>query len=91
MVNDWTTTNCTHEEGFPKVLYVTTIRLGILERPEYVVQEYVEQGTEYCEVMVNIGVSDKFLEMKPLCVTAIGPRQTDTYQLAAQKALKYLS
>jgi hypothetical protein len=33
----------------------------------------------------------KFLEMKPWCVTATGSRLTDTYQLVARKALKYLS
>jgi hypothetical protein len=51
----------------------------------------MEEGTEYCEVIVHIGASDKFLEMKPWCVTAIGSHLTDTYQLVARKALKYLS
>jgi hypothetical protein len=31
MVNDWTTTYYTQEEGFPKVLYATTVQLGILD------------------------------------------------------------
>jgi hypothetical protein len=91
MANDWTTTYCTQEEGFPKVLYVTTVRLGISDRPEYVGHEYVEEGTEYCEATVHIGASDKFLEMKHWCATATGSRLTDTYQLVARKALKYLS
>jgi hypothetical protein len=51
----------------------------------------MEEGTEYCEVTVNIGASDKFLEMKPWCVTTTGSCLTDTYQLVASKALKYLS
>jgi hypothetical protein len=51
----------------------------------------VEKDTEYCEVTVHIGTNDKFLEMKLWCVTAIGSRLTDTYQLVARKALKYLS
>jgi hypothetical protein len=51
----------------------------------------VEEGTEYCEVMVHIDASDKFLEMKPWCVTATGSRLTNTYQLVARKGLKYLS
>jgi hypothetical protein len=54
-------------------------------------QEYVEEGMEYCEVMVHIGARDKFLEIKPWCVTATGSRLTDTYQLVARKALEYLS
>jgi hypothetical protein len=91
MANDWNTTYRTQEEGFPKVLYATTVRLGIPNCPEYVGRQYVEEGTEYCEVTVHIGASDKFLEMKPWCVTATGSRLTDTYQLVARKALKYLS
>jgi hypothetical protein len=91
MMNDWTTTYCTQEEGFPKVLYAATVRLGIPDRLEYIGREYVEEGTEYCEVTVHIGASDKFLEMKPWCVTTTGSRLTDTYQLVAHKALKYLS
>jgi hypothetical protein len=91
MVNDWTTTYCTQEEGFLNVLYADTVRLGIPDRPEYVGQEYVEKGTEYYEVTVHFGASDKFLEMKPWCVTATGSRLTDTYQLVVRKALKYLS
>jgi hypothetical protein len=84
------TTYCTNEEGFPKVLHAATIWLGIPERPEYVGREYVEHGTESCEVMVHIGVSDKFLEMKPWSVTATSCCLKDTYQLVARKALRYL-
>jgi hypothetical protein len=91
MANDWTTTYCTQEEGFPKVLYTATVRLGIPDHPEYVGREYVEEGTEYYEVTVHIGTSDKFLEMKPWCVTATGSHLTDTYQLVARKVLKYVS
>jgi hypothetical protein len=91
MTNDWTITYCTQEEGFPKVLYAATVRLGILDHPEYVGRAYVEDGTEYCKVTVHIGTSGMFLEMKPWCVTATGSRLTDTYQLVVRKALKYLS
>jgi hypothetical protein len=65
MENDWTTTYYNHEEGFPEVLHATTVRLGIPGRPKYVGQEYVEHGTERCEVMVYISVTDKFVEIKP--------------------------
>jgi hypothetical protein len=91
MVNDWTTTYCAQEEGFPKVLYAATVRLGIPDHPEYVGREYVEEDSEYCEVTMHIGASDKFLEMKPWCVIATGSHLTDTYQLVAHKALKYLN
>jgi hypothetical protein len=56
MTNDWTTTYCIHEEGFPKVLYATTVRLGIPGRPEYVGREYVEQGTKYCKFSRCFGI-----------------------------------
>jgi hypothetical protein len=91
MANDWTTTHCTQEEGFPKVLYAATTRLGIPNRPKYVHREYVDESTEYCEVTVHIGASDRFLEMKHWCVTATGSRLTDTYQHVVRKALKYLN
>jgi hypothetical protein len=91
MANDWTTTYCTQEEGFSKVLYAATVRLGILDRPEYVSREYVEEGTEYCEVTIHIGASDKFLEMNLWCVTATGSHLTNNYQLISRKALNYLS
>jgi hypothetical protein len=91
MMNDCTTTCCTQEEGFPKVLYAATVQHGIPDRPEYVGHEYVEEGMEYCEVTMHIGASDKFMEMKPWCVTATRSHLTDTYQLIARKSLKYLS
>jgi hypothetical protein len=90
MANDWITTYCNHEGGFSKVLHAATIRLGIPGRLEYVGQEYVEHGTERCEVTMYISVNDKFMEIKPWCVTAIGFRLSDMYQLVTRKALKYL-
>jgi hypothetical protein len=90
MADDWTTTYCINEDGFPKVLYAATLRLGIPERPEYVGREFMEHGTESCEVTVHIDASDKFLEMQPWSVTATGARMSDTIQLAARKALRYL-
>ena len=90
MADDWTTTYCINEDGFPKVLYAATVRLGIPERPEYVGREFMEHGTESCEVTIHIGASDKYLEMQPWSVTATGACMTDTIQLAARKALRYL-
>ncbi|XP_039778425.1 uncharacterized protein LOC120645740, partial [Panicum virgatum] len=65
MADDWTTTYCINEDGFPKVLYAATVRLGIPERPEYIGREFMEHGTESCEVTIQIGASDKYLEMQP--------------------------
>ena len=65
MADDWTTTYCINEDGFPKVLYAATVRLGIPEHPEYVGREFMEQGTKSCEVTIHIGASDKYLEMQP--------------------------
>ena len=90
MADDWTTTYCINEDGFPKVLYAATVRLGIPECLEYVGREFMEHGTESCEVTVHIGASDKFLEMQPWSVTATGARMLDIIQLVARKALRYL-
>jgi hypothetical protein len=90
MASDWITARCILEEGFPQVLYAATARLSILDRPKYVGHEYVEDGTEYCEVTVHIGTSGRFLEMGPWCVTTIGTCLSDTYQLVARKVLKCL-
>jgi len=90
MADDWTTTYCINEDGFPRVLYAATVRLGIPERPEYVGREFVEHGTESCEVTIHIGASDKYLEMQPCSITATGARMPDTIQLAARKVLRYL-
>jgi hypothetical protein len=49
MANDSITTYCVNEDGFPKVLYAATVRLGIPEHPEYVSREFTEHGTESCE------------------------------------------
>ena len=73
MADDWTTTYCINEDGFPRVLYAATVRLGIPERPYYVGREFVEHGTESCEVTIHIGASDKYLEMQPWSVTATEP------------------
>ena len=90
MADDWTTTYCINEDGFPKVLYAATVRLGIPECPEYVGREFMEHGTESCEVTVHIGANDRILEMQPWSVTATGARMPDTIQLVARKALRYL-
>jgi hypothetical protein len=90
MANDWITTYCINEDGFPKVLYAVTVQLGIPERPEYVGREFTEHGTESCEVTINIGASDKYLEMQPWSITATGSHMQDIIQLAACKALRYL-
>jgi hypothetical protein len=90
MTNDWTPTYCNHEEGFSKVLHTATVRLGISGRLEYVGREYVEQDTECSEVTMYIRASDKFVEIKPWCVTATSFCLSDTYQLVARNDLKYM-
>jgi hypothetical protein len=58
MANDWITTYYNQEEVFPMVLYAITVRLGILGRPKV----YADECTQYCEVTVHIGATNKFLE-----------------------------
>ena len=50
MADDWTTTYCINEDGFPKVLYAAIMRLGIPERPEYVGREFMEHDTKSCKI-----------------------------------------
>ena len=90
MTSEWTSTHCLEEDGFPKVLRATTARLGIADQPEYMGREYMERGTQFCEVIVHIGSSTNFLAVQPTSVTATGCRLKDTYQLAARKALRYI-
>ena len=88
--NAWTTSYLMDVEGFPKLLYATMVRLGILDRPEYVGREYEEYGTERCEVIVYVGKSMDHPDMEPWKVNTTGFRFEDTYQVAARKALRYL-
>jgi hypothetical protein len=90
MAGDWVTTYCLEEDGFPKVLYATTVRLCIMDRPEYVGREYMERGTEACQVSVHIDASGKFPEVRPWSVTMTDHRLKDTYQLTTRKDLWYL-
>jgi len=86
----WTTSYYLSTPGFPKLLYATMTRLGILDHPEYVGREYEEYGTKRCEVIIYVGASKDFPDTLPWVVSTIGFRFEDTYQVAARKALRYL-
>ena len=86
----WTTSYCLNKDGFPKLLYATMVRLGILDHPEYVGREYEEYGTKRCEVIIYVGASRDFPNINPWVVSTIGFRFEDTYQSIARKALRYL-
>jgi hypothetical protein len=90
MAGDRVTTYCLKEDGFPKVLYATTVHLGIMDRLEYVGREYMEHGTKACQVSVHIGASDKFPEVRPWSITTSGHHLKDTNQLTTCNALWYL-
>ena len=86
----WTTSYCLNTPSFPKLLYATMTRLGILDHPEYVGREYEEYGTERCEVIIYVGASKDFPDTIPWVVSTTGFCFEDTYQVAARKALRYL-
>jgi hypothetical protein len=86
----WTSSYCLTTPGFPKLLYATMTRLGILDHPEYVGREYEEYGTERCDVVIFVGPSKEFPDTIPWVVSTTGFRFEDTYQVAARKALRYL-
>lgn len=87
---EWTTSYCLDMLGFPKLLYATMTRLGILDHPEYVGREYEEHGTQRCEVIVYVRASKDFPDIMPWVVSTTGFWFEDTYQVVARKALRYL-
>jgi hypothetical protein len=78
---------CKNEDGFPKLLRASTVRLGIRSQPEYDGREFVEHGTEKCVMTVYIGSSLHHVECS---VTTAGHRFKDTCQVVARKALRAL-
>lgn len=86
----WKTSYCLNEQGFPILLYGAMMRLGIMERPEYVGREFEEYGTERCEVIVHVGKSRDYPEKEAWKVSTTGFRFMDTYQSVARKALRML-
>ena len=91
MAGAWVSSYCLNVEGFPRILHATLQKLGVNDRPEYEGREYEEHGTERCEVTVYIGKSEEFPNLtEAWSVTATGFSFTDTYQVVARKALRYL-
>ena len=86
----WTTSYCLNKDGFPKLLYATMVRLGILDHLEYVGREYEEYGTKRCEVIIYVGASRDFPDINPWVVSTTGFWFEDTYQSIARKAFRYL-
>jgi hypothetical protein len=81
------TSLCQNEDGFPKLLRACTVRLGIRSQPEYDGREFIENGTEKCDMTVYIGSSPHHVEWS---VTAAGHRFRDTCEVVARKALRTL-
>ena len=87
MAGAWVSTYCLNVEGFPRILHATVQKLRVKDRPEYEGCEYVEHGTELCEVTVYIGKSEELPDLTEAWnVTATGFRFVDTYQVVARKA-----
>ena len=91
MAGAWVSSYCLNIEGFPRILHATIQMLGVKDHPEYEGREYEEHSTEPCEVTVYIGKSEEFLDLNEAwSVTATGFSFIDTYQVVANKALRYL-
>ena len=91
MAGAWVSSYFLNTEGFSKILYDTLQKLRVKDRPEYEGHESEEHGTEQCEVTVYIGKSEEFPDItEAWSVTATGFSFTDTYQVVARKALRYL-
>jgi hypothetical protein len=81
---------CPEEPGFACLLINSLERLGITERPRYYNREYEQLGTLRCRVVLSIARSNRYPNVEPWRMTAIGFRHRDTYPLALRKALRYL-
>ena len=91
MAGIWVSSYCLNVKGFPRILHATLQKLGVKDRPEYEGREYQKHGTDRCEVTVYIGKSEEFPDItEGWSVTATGFSFTDTYQVVARKALRYL-
>ena len=91
MAGAWDSSYCLNVEGFPRILHATLQKLRVKYRPEYEGREYQKHGTDRCEVTIYIGKSQEFPDItEAWCVTATGFSFTDTYQVVACKALRYL-
>jgi hypothetical protein len=86
----WTQGVCQEEPGFARLLINSLERLGITERPRYYSRECEQLGTLRCRVVLSIARSNRYPNVEPWRVTAIGFRHRDTYPLALRKALCYL-
>jgi hypothetical protein len=85
----WIQGNCQAAPGFPSLLINALEGLGVTERPRYYSREYEHHGTLRCRVILVIARSNRYPDIQPWRVTAIGFRHRDTYPLAIRKALHY--
>jgi hypothetical protein len=81
---------CEEEPGFACLLINSLERLGITERLRYYNRENEQLSTLRCRVVLSIARSNRYTNIEPWRVTAIGFRHRDTYPLALRKALRYL-
>ena len=86
----WTQGICQAAPGFPNLLINALESLGVSERPRYYSREYEHHGTLRRRVILVIARSDRYPDIQPWRVTAMGFRHQDTYPLAIRKALRYL-
>jgi hypothetical protein len=84
------TSYCSKVEEFPHLLRSCALRMGICKKLDYVWKEYHENGIEKCSMAIYLGESRSYPNHPPFQITATGHRFLDTYQNAAQKALRQL-
>ena len=88
--NRWSNGICFTEPGLPKLLLLSLERVGVVDPPEYVYQEYDSRGTLRCDLMIFVGKSIRYPDMDPWFISTTGSRFPDTYRKAARKALRRL-
>ena len=66
MVDDeWSGGICPAEPDLPKLLLLNLERLGVVDPPEYVYQEYDSMGTLRCDLMIFVGKRTRYPDVAP--------------------------
>ena len=81
---------CHVEPSLPKLLILSQERIGVVDPPEYVYQEYDSKGTLRCDLMIFVERSTRYPNVDPWFISTTSFRFPDTYRKAARKALRRL-
>ena len=81
--NEWSGGIYPAEPGLPKLLLLSLERLGVVDPPEYVYQEYDSMGTFRYDLMIFMGKSTRYPNVAPWFISTTSFCFPDTYRKAA--------